>query len=204
MRIYVIRHGETLLNCKGVLQGWLDVSLNEKGKEEARKTGEGLKGITFKKAFSSPLIRAKETTKIILEASGNLTTPLSVENRIKEINFGEYEGQVYKKPNGEIDNEDIKKFFKDPLQGDGATKGGESTYQVMERTQSFIKELASINDDNNYLVVTHGFATRAMLNFLYDDPSSFWQNGVPSNCVVNVIYAKDNKIYLEKKDISFL
>ncbi|MDD7381404.1 MAG: histidine phosphatase family protein, partial [Bacillales bacterium] len=114
------------------------------------------------------------------------------------------EGQVYKKPNGEIDNEDIKKFFKDPLQGDGATKGGETTYQVMERTQSFIKELASINDDNNYLVVTHGFATRAMLNFLYDDPSSFWQNGVPSNCVVNVIYAKDNKIYLEKKDISFL
>ena len=45
MRIYVIRHGETLLNYKGVLQGWLDVSLNEKGKEEARKTGEGLKGI---------------------------------------------------------------------------------------------------------------------------------------------------------------
>ena len=101
MRIYVIRHGETLLNYKGVLQGWLDVALNEKGKEEARKTGEGLKGIIFKKAFSSPLIRAKETTKIILEASGNLTTPLSVENRIKEINFGEYEGQVYKKPNGE-------------------------------------------------------------------------------------------------------
>ena len=32
MRIYVIRQGETLLNCKGVLQGWLDVSLNEKGK----------------------------------------------------------------------------------------------------------------------------------------------------------------------------
>ena len=140
MRIYVIRHGETLLNYKGVLQGWLDVSLNEKGKEEARKTGEGLKGIIFKKAFSSPLIRAKETTKIILEASGNLTTPLRLENRIKEINFGEYEGQVYKKPNGEIDNEDIKKFFKDPLQGDGATKGGETTYQVMERTQSFIKD----------------------------------------------------------------
>ena len=96
MRIYVIRHGETLLNYKGVLQGWLDVSLNEKGKEEARKTGEELKGIIFKKAFSSPLIRAKETTKIILEASGNLTTPLRLENRIKEINFGEYEGQVYK------------------------------------------------------------------------------------------------------------
>ena len=63
MRIYVIRHGETLLNCKGVLQGWLDVSLNEKGKEEARKTGEGLKGITFKKAFSSPLIRARKLQK---------------------------------------------------------------------------------------------------------------------------------------------
>lgn len=204
MRIYVIRHGETLLNCKGVLQGWLDVPLNEQGKKEARKTGEGLKGITFKKAFTSPLKRAVETAEIILKASGNSSTSLEIEERIKEINFGEYEGQVYKKQNGEIDNEDIKRFFQDPLKGDGSTKGGESTYQVMERAQSFIKELFLINDDNNYLVVTHGFATRAMLNFLYDDPSSFWQNGVPSNCAVNVIYAKDDNIYLEKKDISLL
>ncbi|MGN1295556.1 MAG: histidine phosphatase family protein [Bacilli bacterium] len=204
MRIYVIRHGETLLNCKGVLQGWLDAFLNEKGKNEARKTGEGLKGIIFKKAFTSPLKRAVETAEIILEASGNTSTPLIVEKRIKEINFGEYEGQVYKNKSGQIENEEIKKFFEDPLKGDGSTKGGESTYQVMARSQTFLKELASINDDNNYLVVTHGFATRAMLNFLYDNPSSFWQNGVPSNCAINIIYAKDNMIYLEEKDISLL
>ncbi|MBQ4323682.1 MAG: histidine phosphatase family protein, partial [Clostridia bacterium] len=71
MLIYIIRHGETDLNVKGVLQGWVDEPLNESGMRLARITGKKMESVRFDGCFSSPLKRAAETARIVLEASGN-------------------------------------------------------------------------------------------------------------------------------------
>ena len=54
MKVYVIRHGSTDWNAEKRLQGNSNTKLNEKGREQARKTSEALKDIDFKYIFSSP------------------------------------------------------------------------------------------------------------------------------------------------------
>ncbi|MBQ7720509.1 MAG: histidine phosphatase family protein, partial [Clostridia bacterium] len=91
MLIYIIRHGETDLNVKGVVQGWYDEPLNESGRFLAAETGKRMKEIRFDGCFSSPLKRAAETAEIILRESGN-DLPITFDDRLKEMSFGEREG----------------------------------------------------------------------------------------------------------------
>jgi len=83
MTIYIVRHGETDLNSKGVMQGQIDEPLNNVGLELAEITGKTMKGIQFDYCISSPLSRAKETAEIILRESGN-DIPCTIDDRIME------------------------------------------------------------------------------------------------------------------------
>lgn len=68
------------------------------------------------------------------------------------------------------------------------------------RTQAFLKELIVRDDGKTYLIGTHGFAVQAMLNFLYEDPSDFWQGVVPYNCTVNILDAEGGVAHFVEKD----
>ena len=196
MRIYIVRHGETKANKQGYVQGWTDVPLNENGRILAELTGRGMKSIRFDHCISSPLIRAKETAEILLRESGN-SVSVSFDDRIKEMNFGSFEGIS-------VRDEQVAQFLKDPVV-DFKIPGGESIQEVMKRTQEFLKELIARDDDKTYLVSTHGCALRAMLNFLYENQDDYWHGHIPYNCCVNIIDAKngtatliaDDKIYYD-------
>ena len=199
MFIYIVRHGETDLNAKGIMQGWADEPLNESGIDLAEMTGSGMKDIRFDACISSPLSRARHTAGIILGKSGNGNVAIETDDRIREINFGDEERMP-------LDREKRGKFFSDPFRFEGFP-GGENISQLCERTQGFLKELMRRDDDKIYLISTHGCALRAMLNFLYADPDDFWHKHVPYNCVVNIVEAHggsgkliaDDKIYYDKK-----
>ena len=88
MKLYLIRHGETDWNKEGKLQGRTDIPLNEDGRADAELTRDAMKNIEFQVAFTSPLIRARETAEIILK---DRDIPIVNEERIIEVGFGEYE-----------------------------------------------------------------------------------------------------------------
>ena len=182
MTIYVLRHGETALNAKGVMQGWIDEPLNQNGRSLAAATGRAMreKGIRFDFCFSSPLARARETVEIVLRESGN-EIPVTFDDRLREINFGDLEGKTHAEMGeaGEL-------FFLDPLRLP-AFPNGESVKDVCARTQAFLRELLARDEEKTCLIGTHGCAARAMLNRLYDDPSDFWQGHAPYNCSVNIV-----------------
>ena len=194
MRIYFVRHGETDANKKGYAQGWTDAPLNKNGEILAGITGQGMKGVRFDCCISSPLIRARETAKIILRESDN-SVPVSFDDRIKEMNFGRFEGTS-------IRDEKVIGFLKKPV-FDYRFPDGESIADVMKRTQEFLKELIAKDEDKTYLVSTHGCALRAMLNFLYEDPDDYWHGHVPYNCCVNIIDVKDGTATLIGDDIIY-
>ncbi len=193
MKIYIIRHGETDLNVKGVMQGWLDEPLNQCGRDLAEVTGRAMKDVHFDCCISSPLVRAKETVEIVLRESGN-EIPVLTDDRIKEIYFGDLEGKHLSAlgDEGEI-------FHDDPFHFKGFPNG-ERVQDVCRRTQEFLKELIARDDDKTYLIGIHGCALRAMLNFLYEDPSNYWHGRVPYNCAVNIIEAKDGVARLVEDD----
>ena len=194
MRIYIVRHGETEANKNGYLQGWTDVPLNENGRFIAELTGRGIKDIRFDHCISSPLIRAKETAEILLRESGN-SVSVTFDDRIKEMNFGSFEGMS-------VRDEKLIRFLKEPIV-DYKFPDGESFQEVMKRTQDFLKELIAKDDDKTYLVSTHGCALRAMLNFLYEDTDDYWHGHVPYNCCVNIIEVKNGAAKLIADDIIY-
>ncbi|MCR4616269.1 MAG: histidine phosphatase family protein [Clostridiales bacterium] len=199
MNLYIIRHGETDLNAKGVMQGRLDEPLNQSGRELAVLTGQAMKDIRFDYCISSPFDRAMETVKIVLRESGN-NIPISTDDRICEIDFGDIEGKKLEEmgPEGYM-------FYMDPLHFKGFPNG-EKVTDVCERTQEFLKELIAKDDGKNYLIGTHGCAVRAMVNFLYDDPSDYWRGHAPYNCSVNIVtvengvprLAAEDKVYYDE------
>lgn len=199
MLIYIVRHGETKANEQGYLQGWSDDPLNVNGIELAEITGKGMREINFDECISSPLKRARQTAEIILKNNINLKVPLFFDNRIKEINMGSWERKKFRPGECEVDEVQLRTFFTDPFSFTGYP-GGENIYDVCKRTQSFLKELIARDDEKTYLVTTHGFALRAMLNCLYNEPDDFWHGHVPFNCAVNIIEAKNQKVKLIADD----
>ena len=201
MLIYIVRHGETNANLEGRMQGWTDDLLNDNGRKLAVITGRELRGVRFDCCISSPLIRAIETAQIILGESDN-HIQISLDDRLKEINMGSWEKKKIRPGEREIDEHELSVFFRTPFQFSGCPQG-ENIFQVCGRTQLFLKELTAKNDDRTYLISTHGYALRAMLNYLYDDPSDFWHGHVPYNCAVNIIEAKDGVVKLIADDFIY-
>ena len=110
MEIYIVRHGETIWNEKKLLQGRTDIELNENGRRLAIITGKNLRNTHFDIVFSSPLKRAHETACLIV---GDRNIPIVTNDLIKEMCFGDWEGQnmseLLKDP-----SQDFQYFFKHP------------------------------------------------------------------------------------------
>ena len=66
MKVYIVRHGETENNKKGVWTGWNDIPLTKKGEEDAARLGKLLKDIPFDAVFASDLQRACKTAEIAI------------------------------------------------------------------------------------------------------------------------------------------
>ncbi len=91
-RIFLIRHGETNWNKEGRFQGQIDIPLNDTGKDQAQKTFEYLRNISFNKAFSSSMNRPYETAQIILQNKKELK--IKKIDSLIEISHGLWEGKL--------------------------------------------------------------------------------------------------------------
>ena len=207
MRLYIIRHGETVWNTEGRLQGRKDIDLNENGVRLGKITGEGLKDIPFDLVFTSPLKRAKETA--ILALAGR-KVPIIEDKRLIEISFGSWEGLCCRKDNCQIPEDKFPKFFEDALKY-VPPEDGETLQNVIARTGDFYKELINTPEyqDMNILIAAHGCSTRALLCNVLDEYKDFWRGMVPPNCAVSIVDVTDgkssllelDKVYYDKKDI---
>ena len=65
LNIYFVRHGETVWNTKGIMQGRLDSELTEKGVLQAENLSEQFENIDFEAVYSSELGRAYKTANIL-------------------------------------------------------------------------------------------------------------------------------------------
>src|SRR3989344_6140314 len=95
--IYLVRHGETEYNRDGILQGWVDSPLTEKGRENAFNNGMSLLklGVAEKltRIISSDFPRAVETTKIIRATIRREDITISQDSDFREINRGTIDGK---------------------------------------------------------------------------------------------------------------
>lgn len=170
MKLYIVRHGQTDWNAKGLMQGNTDTSLNQIGRKQAKRIQEELKEVSFDICISSPLGRAYETAFIVC----NGRVPLLTDKRLEERDLGEYEGEC------PYDG----RFYWDYTLN-SSSKGVEPVQDLLHRVSSFYEELKSTYKDSNILIVTHGAIVRA-LHFIitgYNEDTNFMAFDVP-NCHV--------------------
>ena len=92
MRIYAVRHGQTIFNWLDKVQGWADTPLTPKGEADGRAAGQRLKNVHFDAALSSDTSRAIHTAEFVL--AENLQTPPALVStpEWREYFFGSFEG----------------------------------------------------------------------------------------------------------------
>lgn len=202
MVIYVIRHGETDWNTKHWLQGTTDIPLNQNGIEVAEITSEALKEVPFDVIFSSPLKRAYQTAEIM---RGERKIPIIVDQRLKEISFGAYEGLCCTGPEYNIPDPDFPNFFRDPAHYN-PPEGGDSIAELCVRGTDFLTWLIEQPEyqEKTVLVSGHGALVKALLSsLLITDLKDFWKGGVHKNCAVSIIDVKDGKASVRQENVIY-
>lgn len=76
MKLYVVRHGQTIFNQLNKVQGWADTPLTKKGEEDGKMAGQRLKNVKFNAAYSSDTSRAIHTAEFVLAENNNPTPQL--------------------------------------------------------------------------------------------------------------------------------
>ncbi len=170
-RIFLIRHGETNWNKEGRFQGQIDVPLNDNGKNQARKTFEYLRNISFNKAFSSSLHRPYETAQIILQNNKDLK--IKKIDSLVEISHGLWEGKLESeiRENWPILLENWHKKPEEVIMPEG-----ESIKDVSERSiEAFNSICLSQKDNDLTLLVAHDAVNKTLIcNILGLNYSNIW------------------------------
>ncbi|MFM8707377.1 MAG: histidine phosphatase family protein [Planctomycetia bacterium] len=168
MRQYLVRHGESVSNLEGRVQGQADVELSELGHAQARRVADWISGVVAAAAesggaigeiWSSPLKRARETAAVIAAAIG---LPVRVEEQLAELHAGIFQGHLWA---------DLEAAFPDEVARwrsgdvDYVIPGGESRAQLAARGHAALETLAA-RDTTGMIVVAHGGLLTAALGSL--------------------------------------
>jgi 2,3-bisphosphoglycerate-dependent phosphoglycerate mutase len=160
--LVLVRHGQSQWNLENRFTGWVDVPITDKGKEEAHKAGEALKGFKFDQAFTSVLMRAHETLDIILEVIDQKELPTTKDKALNERHYGDLQG-LNKAETAEKHGKEQVHIWRRSY--DVRPPGGESLKDTAERVLPYFAEkiLPCIKKGENILISAHGNSLRALL-----------------------------------------
>ena len=181
--IYVVRHGQTEMNNRKALQGRSDTPLNDVGRMQAQQVSLVFsgRGVTFDHVFSSPLVRAVETARLV--APG---VEVTTDERLIEMDYGPYEGCDLTSPPPEV-----IEFFSDFVHNP-APAGMEQLSSVVSRTGAFIEGIRDL--PGNTLISTHAIAMKGILEYLTPASQwSYWSKYV-GNCAVYAVEQDDGAL----------
>ncbi len=169
--IYLIRHGQTELNHLKLIQGRSDHPLNEKGIAQARVAAEKLNAVSFDAVYSSPLIRAVQTAKIVAPYAEPL-----VDERLIDMDYGPFEGK-----GRDALPPEVAAYFRD-YRHTPVPEGMEHIGDVALRARAFLEERCAGGGD--ILVATHAIVMRGLLEYLAPEAAGGFWPGHMRNCTV--------------------
>ncbi|PWN37277.1 phosphoglycerate mutase-like protein, partial [Meira miltonrushii] len=186
LRILIIRHGETDHNVQGIIQGQLDTDLNDIGRKQAHYVAQYLANEHIDEVYSSPLKRASDTAKAIVEQNPNRKydrMQFWYDKRLKERGFGSLEGNKYDRSKPKRDSidgiEQTTVFYTD-----ATTYPAEELGKV--QTSGPPPHLNRAGCSRTIAVVAHGAAISAMVgNVLLDTGIAAMSAGVQRTRIWN-------------------
>jgi probable phosphoglycerate mutase len=192
MELLIVRHGESVANAEGRMQGQRDYPLSELGKKQADRLARWLcaSGLTFRAAYCSPLARARETALILTQALGLPEAELSPE--LSELHAGSLQG---------LTRDEIAAAHPTFLEraitelGDFSSYGGESYADVQVRLRGLVERWQALHRKNadRLLAVAHGGTNFHLVKTLVCEPVPRVMSLRFGNCTATLVRMRERR-----------
>ena len=200
--LILVRHGQSEWNAKNLFTGWKDPGLTDEGMKEALVAGSTIKSenILFDEMFTSKLVRAQITGKIILEAINQSDIPINENTALNERNYGSLAGlnkDDARKKWGEEQVHIWRRSFDIP------PPDGESLKNTSERVLPYFNReiLPKVVNGSNILIAAHGNSLRSLIMQLDNISEVDIVNlEIPTGAPIKYVFNEDGSI-LEKTNL---
>jgi len=189
MKLILIRHGETLWNKEGRIQGLSDVDLNDAGIEQARRLAFSLQDTTIGAVHASPLKRAYRTAEIINSFHGRR---IEVHADLMEMDQGDFEGVPFKELMAR-EKDFLRRWVADPVSV--RMPRGESLEELQKRAWRPIEKMIAAGEDS--LVVAHNFTIAVILCRLRNISLNEFRSSCVDNASKTLIRVSDGRASIE-------
>jgi broad specificity phosphatase PhoE len=185
-RVFLVRHGATVLTAEDRFAGATNVQLSDEGRRQAGRLSVRLANESISVVYASPLDRTVETASII---SAPHKLEIHKRDGLREISHGHWEELTRKEVDAKYPEEALM-WDKDPYTF--APSGGESGLAVTARALPALLDIVRAHPGGTILVVSHKATIRLLLSSLLGfDPRRFRDNLDQSPCALNIVDFKD-------------
>ncbi|MGX7419534.1 histidine phosphatase family protein [Carnobacterium gallinarum] len=221
--LYFVRHGKTMFNTTGQVQGWSDTPLTEEGVQGAEELAFGLEATPFVLAYSSDLGRAISTAHYVLQQGNRKNLELETLTGLREWNYGGYEGRdnatmwdpIFQQ-NGLTFDEDWSQYgalteklsdedIANLIAKNDPTGTAENYAEIVIRSQKAMDQIVKKGTEKgggNILIVAHGSEIPTILELLV--PGGYQGESI-KNCSVTKVKVKDGSYSIvDIGDLSYL
>lgn len=153
MELYVVRHGQTIVNVKELINARNIIGINRVGKQQANIAAEQMEKVKIDLIFCSPLRRTKQTCKIINK------------NKVKVI----YDNRLLERYSRSMQFKNAEKLDIEEWYDVNKTivyKNSEGFRSILDRVKKFLEEIKEKYPDESILIVTHGDVCKAIYSYL--------------------------------------
>ena len=189
VRIYLVRHGQSVANEQKIFTGQMDVELTEKGREQAKAVCDLIfNNYKVDKIYSSDLKRAKDTIRPLAEKLG---LEITAYKEFREICAGDYQGVSMAVAKAELDYANWWATEDTVL-----PPNGETIRQLWNRSVNKFCGLVAENEGKNIVIASHNGVIRALIGFCKNYDASTYRQAITSvaNCsVTEIVY--ENGVY---------
>ena len=192
--LILVRHGQSVYNLENRFTGTLDIGLTPLGEEEAKQTGEKLKSYSFDVAYTSMLIRAQESLRIILEIIGQTEIPILKSSALNERMYGSLQGLNKTETSKKYGAKQVEIWRRSYAV---CPPNGESLAATFDRTVPYYKtEIETkLKAGKNVLIVAHGNSLRALMMYIENiGPSAIEKVNIPTGLPRRYIFDSDFKV----------
>ncbi|MDQ3623978.1 MAG: histidine phosphatase family protein, partial [Verrucomicrobiota bacterium] len=185
-RIFLVRHGATVLTAEDRFAGATDVALSDEGRDQARHLAARLAGQEITAVYASPLGRTLETASIVAEPH---RLEVLTRDGLREISHGRWEQMTRHEVEEQFPDE-AASWEEDPYTF--APVGGESGLAVTARALPILMDIVRAHPSASVLVVSHKATIRLLLSSLLGfDPRRYRDNLDQSPAALNIVDFRD-------------